>query len=103
MHGHIPNPPGNKNLTNLTSNLLFKLVFLTHKTLDIHFITREKNFFSNLEHYDHTNGKEFESKIWGTYTCTSKVLDSTINFPQNTSKPKNLHLVLKESCFEDFW
>ena len=102
MHGHIPNPPRNQNLKSFTSNLLLKLVCLAHETLETHFATREKNFFSNLEHYDLINDKEFESKIWGTYTCIRKVLDPTVISPQNTSKLKNLHLVLKESSFEGF-
>ena len=92
----------NKNFKSLTSNLLLKLVFLAHETLEIHFATREKNFSFNLERYDLTNGKEFESNIWDTYTCTSKVLDPTAISPQNTSKLKNLHLVLKESNFRVF-
>ena len=82
VHRHILNPPRNKNLKRLTSNLFLKLVLLAHKTLGTHLATREKNLFSNSEHYDLTNDKEFESKIWDTYTCTSKVLDPTVISPK---------------------
>ena len=84
----------------LTSSLLLKLVFLAHETLASHFASREKYFILNLEHYNLRNSKEFESKIWGIHTCTSKVLDPMVIFPHNTSKLQNLHLVLKESSFE---
>ena len=63
MDGHILNPPINKNLKNLKSNLLLELIFLAYETLQTHFATREKNFFANFEHYDLTNNKNFESKI----------------------------------------
>ena len=63
MDVHIPNPPKNKNSKSLSSNLLLKLIILAHETLQTDFATKDKNFFSNLEHYDLTNGKEFESEV----------------------------------------
>ena len=63
VHECIPNPLRNYNLKSLTSNLHLRLVFLAHKTLETHFATRKKYLFPNLEHYDLTNNKDFESKI----------------------------------------
>ena len=62
----------------------------------------KKNFFSNYEHYDLSNGKDFESKIWSTCTCIGKVLDPTVFSHQNTSKAENIHLILKATFLRDF-
>ena len=48
-----------------------KLVFLAHKTPWSLLQQGKTNFFFNFERYDLTNGKEFESKIQYTSTCTS--------------------------------
>ena len=77
---HILDSPRNKNLKRLHSNLLEKMVFQAPKTLLSYFTTREKNFSSNFERYDLTNGEESIAKIWYTHTCTSQVLDPTVTF-----------------------
>jgi hypothetical protein len=56
--GHVPNSPRNKNLNRLIPNLLEKVVFLDPKRLMSPFYRGKKNFFSNFEYYDLTNGKE---------------------------------------------
>jgi hypothetical protein len=56
--GHEPNSPRNKNLKRLIPNLLEKVVLLDPKRLPSPFYRGKKNFFSNFECYDLTNGKE---------------------------------------------
>jgi hypothetical protein len=64
---HVPNSPRNKNLKSLNPCLLLKMVFLASNTVLYPSRIGENNFFFNLEHYDHTNGKEWVYKIW--WTC----------------------------------
>ena len=67
-------------MKSLRSNLLLKVVFLALKILQTHYATRKKNVFSNFKRYDLIDDEEFESKIWGTYRCTSKVVDLTVTY-----------------------
>ena len=63
---------------------------------------KEKNFFSNFEHYDLTNSKEFESKFWSTCTHTSKVLDPMVTSSKIHQNLKTYTLDWKKSVLRDF-
>ena len=93
-------------MKSLISNFLPKLVFLALKKLVTLSTTREKNFFSNFEHYDLTIGMKFECEILYAYTNTSQVLDPTVTYLKFCQKLKIFTSHQKRvvfARFESFW
>ena len=73
------------------------MVFLALKKLVTLSTPREKNFFSNFESYNLTNGEEYEFKFWCTWSCTSYVLDPTVTYFNTRHKMENLTLHWKRA------
>ena len=93
-------------MKSLISNFLPKPVFLALKKLVTLSAIREKNFFSNFEHYDLTIGMKFECEILYAYTNTSQVLDPTVTCLKFCQKLKIFTSHKKRvvfARFESFW